>query len=129
MRGNRVDDEVPERPGATSTLSDVQRRQVRRLLQPLCFVAPHAAAKLRKDLCFVGPSVILFESRPRFDAPADWIEEPVAKFVYVKRTNVWRLFCQRRDLRWHRYAPLPEAHELGPLVAEVSRDPTGIFWG
>lgn len=124
-----ADDDGAEKVGAPSTLSEVQRAQVERLLRPLCAVPPHVAARLRKDLRLEGASVVLFESRPRFDVPTDWIEHPVAKFVYVKRANAWRLFCQMSDLRWHRYAPLPEAPQLERLVSEVASDPTAIFWG
>ena len=121
--------EGAQNAGARSTLSEIQCAQVERLLRPLCAVPPHVAAKLQKGLRFAGTSVILFESRPRFDAPKNWMEHPVAKFVYVKRARTWRLFCQMSDLRWHSYAPLPEAPELERLVSEVARDPTGIFWG
>ena len=124
-----ADDEGAENAGAKSTLSEMQRAQVERLLRPLCDVPPHVAAKLQKNLRFTGAAVILYESRPRFDAPRTWIEHPVAKFVYVERAKVWRLLCQMSDLRWHRYAPLTEAPELERLVSEVARDPTGIFWG
>lgn len=34
-----------------------------------------------------------------------------------------------RDLKWHGYEPLAEATDLASLVAEVRKDPTGIFWG
>ena len=129
MANDVAGDEGPENVGASSTLSEIQRAQVERLLRPLCAVPPHVAAQLRKDLRFAGASVILFESRPRFDAPKDWMDHPVAKFVYVERAKAWRLFCQMSDLRWHSYAPLPEAPELERLVSEVARDPTGIFWG
>jgi hypothetical protein len=129
MPNDAADDEGAENVGARSTLSEIQRAQVERLLRPLCAVPPHVAAKLQKDLRFAGASVILVESRPRFDAPKTWIEHPIAKFVYVKRAKTRRLFCQMSDLRWHSYAPLPEAPELERLVSEVARDPTGIFWG
>ena len=129
MAKDLADDEGAESVGARSTLSEIQRAQVERLLRPLCAVPPHVANKVQKDLRFAGASVILFESRPRFDAPREWMEQPVAKFVYVKRAKTWRLFCQMSDLRWHSYAPLPQAPALERLVSEVARDPTGIFWG
>jgi hypothetical protein len=84
---------------------------------------------VRKDIRFERAGVILLEAFPRFEAPKEWLEHAVAKFVYVKSAGVWRLFCQFRDLRWHGYEPLPEASDLASLAAEVARDPTGIFWG
>ena len=129
MADSPADANDPDRAAAKSTLSDFQRALVEQLLRPLCTVPAHAATMVRKGLRFEGASVILFESRPRFDLPNDWMEHPVAKFVFVKRSGAWRLFCETRDLRWHTYTPLAEAPDLGPLVAEVARDPTGIFWG
>ncbi|MHB9052726.1 MAG: DUF3024 domain-containing protein [Thermoleophilia bacterium] len=31
------------------------------------------------------------------------MEIPVAKLKYVRTKNEWRLFWQRRDLKWHAY--------------------------
>jgi hypothetical protein len=119
------------RPKATSTLPDVQRVVAERLLTPLR--EPHADptvnAKLRIGFRFEANTVILFESRPRFQNPSEWQEEPVAKFKFNKSAQRWLLYCMFRDLKWHEYEPLPEADELATLVAEVRADPTGIFWG
>jgi hypothetical protein len=38
------------------------------------------------------------------------------------------LYRMRRDLKWHRYEPLPLAGRFDILLAEVERDPTRIFW-
>ena len=72
--------------------------------------------------------LVLYESRPAFRAPHEWHEHDVAKFRFVK-SAACELFCQFRDLKWHSYEPLPESSDLETLVAEVQRDPTGIFWG
>jgi hypothetical protein len=114
---------------AIGRLADIQRAQVDRLLLPLCQVPPHARLLLRKGFRVEGRAVILFESRPRIESPSEWMECPVAKFRYVESTATWRLFCQHRDLNWHRYEPRPESKALADLVDEVRSDPTGIFWG
>lgn len=112
-----------------SSLSDEQRAEAEALLAPLCDVPSHVRDQLREGFYFDGPSIVLYESRPRFQRPSEWGEHGVAKFTYVKSRRVWRLFCQFRDLQWHAYEPLPEATSLARLVAEVDDDPTGIFWG
>lgn len=112
-----------------STLSEIQRAQAAKLLAPLCDVPPHARDQLRIGFRFDGPSIVLYESRPRFRAPTEWGVHDVAQFRYMKQRDVWRLYCQFRDLRWRAYDPLPEAPSLARLVAEVTDDPTGIFWG
>ena len=76
-----------------------------------------------------GNAVELFEVRPRFDRRSEWIEQGVAKFRYVGTRRVWELYCQHRDLKWHRYQRRPEARSFEVLLTEVERDPTCIFWG
>jgi len=111
--------------------TDIQHRQIERLMAPICAVPadPAVRSQLRIGFRVDGLSVVLFESRPGFMAPHEWQEEPVAKFTYVKSSDHWKLFCMLRDLKWHRYEPFPESRELPPLVDEVRSDPTGIFWG
>lgn len=117
----------PRKPG----LSDLQDREARKLLAPLCELRgdPRIKAQVRREFRVEGTAIVLSESRLRFDRPAEWLEHPVAKFRYVKSRRVWELYCVFRDLKWHLYEPLPEAPALAPLVEEVRRDPTGIFWG
>ena len=112
-------------------LSGLQLAQVDRLLKPICKDSPDPAvrAQLRLGYRVEGNRVILFESRVRWDDHSQWLEHPVAQFRFVASIERWRLFCMFRDLKWHGYQPLPEAPALAALVAEVKRDPTGIFWG
>lgn len=112
-------------------LSDTQRAQAAKLLDPICQGAdrPGVREQLRVGYRIEGSSVVLFESRVRYDNHAEWLEHPVAKFTYVASIERWRLFCVFRDLKWHGYQPRPEASTLAALVDEVQRDPTGIFWG
>lgn len=47
-------------------------------------------------------SVEIFEIRPAWRGPADEKREsPVAKATYVRSLGLWRVFWQRRDLKWH----------------------------
>ncbi|MEO8480526.1 MAG: DUF3024 domain-containing protein [Gemmatimonadota bacterium] len=112
-------------------LSDFQQAQVEKLLRPIVARAdrPDVRDQLRLGYRIEGNAVVLFESRVMYNDPSQWIEEPVAKFRYVASISRWRLFCMFRDLKWRGYELLPEAPSLDELVAEVLRDPTGIFWG
>ena len=84
--------------------------------------------KVRLCFRFDNNAVVLYEERPDFMAPGDWIEIPIAKFRYIKSRRIWRLYRQFRDLRWHLYEPLGEAPDFDALLAEVDEDPTSIFW-
>jgi hypothetical protein len=112
-------------------LSELQQAQVAKLLAPMITRPSLArvADKLRLGYRVDGNAIVLFESRPAFRPPHHWEDYPVAKFRYLKSRQEWHLYCQFSDLRWHRYEPFSESRTLAPLVREVERDPTGIFWG
>ena len=118
-------------PGTRGTLSELQKIQVERLFEPIC--KPHANPKVnamvRKGYRIEGAAIVLFESRPAFMAPHNWQDMDIAKFRFNKSRGIWQLFCQFRDLRWRAYEPMSESPDLSELVAEVEKDPTGIFWG
>lgn len=111
-------------------IPELQRKQIERDLRAYCDDVPaRIRDQLRYGFSIVGNSVELFEERPRFDKPSEWLRHPIAKFRYVAKTEVWQLYCMYRDLKWHRYEPLASAGRFGLLFAEVERDPTCIFWG
>lgn len=112
-------------------LAEMQKAQVNRQLTAFCSsrVPVAVRAKLRTGFRIDGSAVILFEERLAFRPPHDWQEMVVARFTYVATRREWQLYCQHRDLRWHRYQALPAASSFAKLLAEVDADPTGIFWG
>ena len=112
-------------------LSDIERARISKRLNAYCDerIPMHVRNKLRLGYRITGHDVFLFEERPAFRPSHKWRELPVAKFTYVRTRNVWRLFCQHRDLRWHTYQRLPTAAEFDILLREVDADPTQIFWG
>jgi DUF3024 family protein len=112
-------------------IPDTQRRAISTLLTDYC--APHPSPEVRRQLRHgfeMGPhQVILFEERPRFDHPKEWLRQDVAKFRWYQSRREWHLYCQFRDLKWRSYEPRPWARRFETLLAEVETDPTGIFWG
>ena len=112
-------------------LTELQKSHVDKLLTAYCArrVPPDARASVRVGHRIEPSAVILYEERPSFRPPHEWQEMVVAKFTYVGTQREWRLYCQHRDLRWHRYQALPAASSFAKLLKEVDADPTGIFWG
>ena len=92
---------------------------------------PPAHVRKQLDLKFRmnGQSVELFEVRPHWRNPDEILENAVAKTTYVKSQEVWKLYWQRADLRWHRYDPTPEAETLDAVLEAVRKDPYGCFFG
>ena len=94
-------------------------------------------AHLRKELDLGyhidGNSIVIFEIRPVWNNPERTIEEPVAKTTYVKKSDIWKVYWQRADLKWHGYDPDPEVNrEI--LVGSLMRSEfclfgiTGVQW-
>ena len=74
-------------------------------------------------------SIEIFEIRPTWNNPKEKTENPVAKATYVKRQNIWKVYWQRADLKWHRYEPDPEVEHIEQFVDVVERDEYACFWG
>ena len=75
-----------------------------------------------------GQSVEIFEIRPAFFKPSVKMEIPVAKTTYVRTQGVWKVFWQRRDLKWHAYDP-SEVRTLKKFLELVDEDAMCCFWG
>jgi hypothetical protein len=73
--------------------------------------------------------VNIFELRPSWNKPKEIIEQNVARAKYVKEKNIWKIYRQRADLKWHPYPPKLEVNDISDFIAEVDADPSGCFWG
>lgn len=76
-----------------------------------------------------GQSVELVEIRPQWDNPGKIREHPFAKATYVKTQNVWKVFWQRADLKWHGYEPVPTVPSIEKFLAIVDADEYACFFG
>lgn len=78
---------------------------------------------------FDGRSVEIFEIRPRWDNAARRIEEAVGKARYLKSRDMWLVYWQRADLKWHKYDPMPEVSTIDAFLRLVDEDDYGCFFG
>lgn len=92
---------------------------------------PPAEIRDQVDLGFriEDQSVLIFEIRPHWNNPDEKMESTVAKATYSKAGNVWKVYWQRADLKWHRYDPTPEVDRLVDFLALVDEDKHACFWG
>jgi hypothetical protein len=92
---------------------------------------PPAHLRNQVDLAFriEGQSVIIFEIRELWNQRDKKIESPIAKATYIKKTNSWKFYWQRADLKWHRYEPTSEVKTIEEFLAVVENDEYGCFWG
>jgi len=88
---------------------------------------------IRKELDFGfrfdGRSVELFTIRPHWERPEETVESAIAKATYRKTRNQWFVYCQRADMKWHKYGPDPEVDTLEGFLAVIDRDEFGCFFG
>ena len=114
-------------------LAEIELARVRRALDAFMQrrrPPPHIRPKLDLGFRISGQSVEIFEIRPRWQGPPDQKHElPVAKATYVRTRGLWRVFWQRRDLKWHVYEPRPEVKSVAEFAALVSEDAHSCFFG
>lgn len=72
----------------------------------------------------------LYEHRaPWRESDAEWTTMSVAQLRYDMKRGMWTLYCGDRNSRWHEYTNVSPTKDIDGLLAEIDRDPTGIFWG
>ncbi|HEY2386936.1 MAG TPA: DUF3024 domain-containing protein [Candidatus Binatia bacterium] len=113
-------------------LSEFEHKRCDRIVA--AFIAkrrPSPELRAQVDLGFrvANQSVEIFEIRPRWNNPEVTHEIAVAKATYVKAQRVWRVYWQRRDLKWHPYDPMPEVDCLEAFLQLVHEDEYACFWG
>ena len=85
--------------------------------------------KLDLDYRIDNQSVHLFEIRPKWNNPSQKMHEDFAKATYVKKSDSWKIFWLRSNLKWCLYDPMPEVGALQEFVDLVSDDIYGCFRG
>ena len=113
-------------------LSELERKRYERAVAK--FVEgrrPPPDIRPQLDLGFrlEGQSVEIFEIRPAWRRPNEKVESSVAKATYVKRTEEWRVYWQRADLKWHRYEPCPTTSSIEEFLQVVNKDAHCCFFG
>jgi hypothetical protein len=113
-------------------MNDIERKRIENAVA--AFMAkrrPPSHLRDQVDLSFRfdGRSVEIFEIRPRWDNPAQRLEEAVAKARYVKARDRWLVYWQRADLKWHKYDPMPEVSTVDAFLRLVDDDEYACFFG
>jgi len=111
-------------------IPELEQMRAESALRKFCErVPPHVRAQIAYEYRFRGNAVVLYERRPDFQDPEEHSQRPFARFVFDPSSPGWALFCADRHRRWHPYKGFESVRQFERLVAEVERDPTGIFLG
>ena len=92
---------------------------------------PRAQGLIRYEIDLTDRAITILECRPPWhdDMGPEWTRHPICRFRYTKVRNEWSLYWRDRHLRFHEYDLVDSTPLIDDLIAEVDRDPTGIFWG
>lgn len=85
--------------------------------------------KLRFEYEIEKQKVIIYEIRPAFLDPKEYIKMPMAKLTYVSNKNTWKLYWKRASGKWMRYEPRESKVSLKGLVQDIDEDIYGCFFG
>lgn len=85
--------------------------------------------EIREGQVFEEQSIVLFFERSAFQRPGEFIEESIAKITYVRTRDVWELYWERADMKFHRYEPCPETGSLSEALAVIHEDAHCCFFG
>lgn len=114
-------------------LAEIELARVRKAMESFMLrrrPPPHVRSKVDLEFRITGQSVEIFEIRQAWRGPpGEKHESPVAKATYVRARRIWRVFWQRRDLKWHSYEPKPEVTSVEEFASLVSEDAHACFFG
>ena len=93
-------------------------------------VPPDVADKIRLSYTFRGNSVTIWEHRaPWTKNMLEWSASAVAQLRYNPKAQMWMLYWRDRNTKWHEDEGVAPVKKLDLMLAELNRDPTGIYWG
>jgi len=114
------------------TISEFELKRWTRALDQF-LLAKRPAAHLRHQLDIgyriSGQSVELFEIRAHPRDPTQRLESGLAKAVFVKKDQLWKVYWPRADMKWASYDPHPKVRQLSDFIDLVVEDVHGCFFG
>lgn len=111
------------------TVPDIAVARVRRFCTER--LPPEALHQVRLEVEVDASAITIVERRApwREEYGPEWSRFPIARLRWTAGTKRWTLWWRDRNLRFHRYEPLPPSTSIEPLLEELERDPKRIFWG
>jgi hypothetical protein len=105
-----------------AALSEVERFCEQRIPEEL-------RAQVRLEHGVRGNAITIVERRPPWSklVGPEWTTTTIAQLRYDD--GRWSLYCIDSKERWWLYDDAEPAADVGPLLATIDEDPTGIFWG
>lgn len=87
---------------------------------------------MRKEIDFLylieGNSVVIYQTWPN-PLMKTITRIQVAKATFVRTQNIWKIYWQRADLKWHGYTPYPTSETIDEFFEVVDKDKHACFFG
>jgi hypothetical protein len=92
-------------------------------------VPAEARSEIRIEYSVRGSAITIVERRPPWSelVGPEWSTTRVAQLRYD--SGLWTLYCSGSNDRWWLFDDADPASNVGPLLAAIDEDATGIFWG
>jgi len=113
------------------SFNDIELQRIKNEVGGLCSrrSPTHLKNKLRFEYEIEKQNVIIYEIRPIWNNPNEFIKSPPAKLTYVISQKIWKLYWQRANMKWVKYEPKGSAQDLSDLVQEIDNDNYACFFG
>ncbi len=85
--------------------------------------------KLDLGYTYDKSTIELFEVRPAWSNPNEFMNMAYAKIKYVKTQKIWKLYWMRASGKWQLYEPFAESSNLAELLSVIDEDSHGCFKG
>lgn len=111
--------------------SEIELKKIDNLVGGLCRKRSPTLLKheIRTEHSINGYDVVVFECRPKWDAPDVWLQIPFAKIKFTRSTSEWKLYWHRSNGKWDVYESFHPTKDLLELVNEIDNDPFHVFFG
>jgi len=90
---------------------------------------PHVRHEADLSYRIKDQSVEIFEIRSGFINADEKVDIMVAKTTYVKKSDLWKVYWHKADMKWHSYSPVPEVDSFEEFLALVENDEHCCFYG
>jgi hypothetical protein len=93
-------------------------------------VPEHLQNRIRVECRTRGRAVTIVERRAPWspEVGPEWSEQKIAQ-LRLDEFGIWSVLWSDRNGRWLSYPDAPVASTPPALLAEIDRNPNGVFWG
>ena len=115
----------------TMAFSELETKRIEKIVGTFCEnrVPERVRDQLRNGFRIEKQNIFIFESRPRWDDPSEWMDLDFAKITYVTSRGIWKLYWMRASGKWNPYEPHKESKRIDDLIATIDEDRYGCFFG